>query len=67
MAERLVEYECVVLFDMAAAFWVWLWIDLLLLFKTKEYSLLHFKIFALGSNCIALFTMIYLQWNAVLR
>ncbi|MEC7985631.1 MAG: UbiA family prenyltransferase [Myxococcota bacterium] len=49
------------------AFWIWLWLDLLLLFKTKEYNLIHFKIFALGSNCIALGTMAYLQWNAILR
>jgi 4-hydroxybenzoate polyprenyltransferase len=50
-----------------SVFWIWLWVDLLLIFKEREYKLSHFRLFALGSNVTALFTMIYLQWNSVLQ
>lgn len=49
------------------SFWMWLWIDLLLIFKESEYRFFHLKLFAVGSNAGALLSMIYLQWNAVLQ
>jgi len=45
---------------------IWLLIDLLILYKTKVYNLKEMKLFALGSNIIGFFTIIYVWWTACL-
>lgn len=44
----------------------WVLIDLFIIFKTKTYSLLQMKLFAFGSNGIALTSMIYVWYSGCL-
>lgn len=44
----------------------WLLIDLLIIFKNKAYTLSEMKLFGLGSNLIAIGSMIYVWWSGCL-
>ncbi|NND77999.1 MAG: UbiA family prenyltransferase [Flavobacteriales bacterium] len=45
---------------------LWLILDLLVLFKTKMYTLAQMKLFAYASNGIAIASMIYVWWSGCL-
>ncbi|MEM7101848.1 MAG: UbiA family prenyltransferase [Bacteroidota bacterium] len=45
---------------------IWLLLDLLVIFKNKAYTLNEMKLFGVGSNAIALASMIYVWWSGCL-
>ncbi len=45
---------------------VWLLLDLFWIFKNKTYTLFEMKLFGVGTNLIALASMIYVWWSGVL-
>lgn len=46
---------------------VWLLIDLFVIYKAQNYNLKEMKLFAIGSNLLGAFTIIYVWWTACLN
>ncbi len=59
-------YQDFIFGGMLAAALVWLLLDLLIIYKNKEYTLFQMQLFGIGSNFIALGSMIYVWWSGCL-
>ncbi len=59
-------YQDFIFGGMLALGLIWLLLDLFLIFKNRTYSLSEMKLFGIGSNVIALLSMIYVWWSGVL-
>jgi len=62
----LIAYEEYIFGGFLAMGLLWLLADLLFIFKTSSYNLNQMKLFAIGSNVIALITMIYMWYSGCL-
>ena len=45
---------------------VWLLLDVFVIYKEKQYSVLEMKLFALMSNVVAVLSMAYVWWSGCL-
>ncbi|MGB1217853.1 MAG: UbiA family prenyltransferase, partial [Saprospiraceae bacterium] len=59
-------YQDFIFGGMLACGLLWLLLDLLVIYKGKIYSLKEMQFFGIGSNLVALASMIYVWWSGVL-
>ncbi len=59
-------YEDYIFGGMLALGLIWLLLDLFVIYKDNTYTLNQMKIFGVGSNLIALASMVYVWWSGVL-
>lgn len=66
VALLLAVYEEWIFAGMLGAFGLWLLLDLTVLFGSQRYTLNQMKLFGIGSNLVALASMVYVWWSGCL-